>query len=280
MTGKELKPSPTKLKVLFILQEMIPYTPVGESGKISRELPQHIQELGREIRIMMPLYGSINLRSHQLHEVYRLSKTTVTINGDEKPLLIRIGAIPSAKIQTYFIDTDELFKRKYQTRDENNSIFKDTDERILFFCKGVIETVKQLNWSPDIIHCHGWMTSLVPLLIKSIYKNDPLFSNSKVIYTLFNDHFNETLDAGYQKKLEPDGIKQKDSKELSQPTFENITKNAISNSDAVIIGSENVHVELNDYIQASQSHLLNYPLGENTEEVNNFYERILKGSNS
>ena len=181
MAEKTVKVLTKKLKVLFVSQEMVPYTPESEQAIISRKLPEAIQERGREIRIMMPCFGSINGRSHQLHEVYRLSKTMIPINGDEKPVLIKVGAIVPAKLQTYFIDNDELFKRKYMIRDENNAFFQDNDERILFFCKGVLETVKQLNWAPDIIHCQGWMSSLIPLLVKTTYKNEPLFSKRTCI---------------------------------------------------------------------------------------------------
>lgn len=275
MAEKEVKLPPKKTKILFILQEMMPYTPQSELASMSRNLPQAIQERGKDIRIMMPRYGLINERSHQLHEVYRLSNTLITINGDEKPLLIKVGAIPTSKIQTYFIDNEELFKRKHMTRDENNVFFNDNDERILFYCKGVLETVRQLNWSPDIIHCLGSMGSFVPLLIKTSYKEDPLFSNSKVIYTLLNDEFTETLNRNFQQQLQMDGIAETNSRELSTPTFENISKNAIVHSDAVIIGSQDIHAELLDFLNSRDIPVLNTPTGT-FDAVNDFYEIILK----
>jgi starch synthase len=276
MTGKEIKRPPPKTKVLFILQEMAPYTPDNELGSISRNLPQRIQELGREIRIMMPFYGLINPRSHHIHEVYRLSNAVLTINNDDKPLSIRVGAIPSAKLQTYFIDNEELYKRKHLLFDDKKEFFKDNDERMLFFCKGVLETIRQLNWAPDIIHCLGWMTSPIPLLIKTIYKNDPLFSTSKVIYTLFNDDFPGTLDKDYRKKLTMDGIAEMESKELSDPTFENITKNAMVNADAILVGSLDISASIRDYMNANQFFVLAHQPPENVEAINNFYEDVLK----
>lgn len=275
MAVKEVKLPPKKVKILFILQEMIPYTSESELGTSSRSLPQAIQERGRDIRIMMPRYGMINERSHQLHEVYRLSNTLITINGDEKPLLIKVGAIPAARIQTYFINNEELFKRKNIARDESNVFFEDNDERILFYCKGVLETIKQLNWSPDIIHCQGWMASLIPLLVKTIYKADPLFTNSKVVYTLYKNDFSEMLSKDYQKKLQMHGITEKDSKELSQPTFENISKNALANSDAVIVASPDVHTNLISYLNTLQLPVLKDHAPDDFTAVNDFYERIL-----
>jgi starch synthase len=279
MTGKQIKRSSPKTKVLFILQEMVPYTPDSELGSVSRNLPQRIQELGKEIRIMMPFYGLINPRSHQIHEVYRLSNSVLTINDDDKPLCIRVGAIPSAKLQTYFIDNEELYKRKHLLYDEKKEFFKDNDERMLFFCKGVLETIRQLNWSPDIIHCLGWMTSPIPLLIKTIYQNDPLFANSKVIYTVFNDDFPGRLGKDYQKKLTMDGIVETKSKELSDPTFENITKNAMVNADAIIVGSPDINTSISDYMNANQFFILTHQPSENVESINNFYEDVLKNKN-
>lgn len=275
MAEKELKLKPRKLKILFISQEISPFTSDSEIGSVSRNLSQAVQELGREIRIMMPRFGLISERSHHLHEVFRLSNTYLTINEDDKPLLLRVAPLQASKMQIYFIYNEELFKRKHIFRDEDNTFYKDNDERMIFFCRGVLETVKQLNWSPDIIHCHGWMTSLVPLLIKTTYKKDPLFSNSKVIYTLYNDDFTENLDKDYQKKLTLDGIAETEMKELSKPTFENITKNAISKSDGVIIGSTDVNPTILTHLNTQKIPVLQFPSPETLiEATNNFYEII------
>lgn len=276
MAEKELKVRPIKVKVLFIAQEFYPFTPQTEIASLSRKLPQSIQEHGKEIRIMMPKYGLINERSHQLHEVYRLSNLLLNINGDDKPLLLKVAALQAAKLQIYFIDNEELFKRKHIIRDEQNAFFADNDERIFFFCKGVLETVKQLNWSPDIILCQGWMASLIPLLVKTKYKSDPLFAGSKVVYTLFNDDFTEMLDTGYQKKLIADGIAEKEMKELADPSFESISKNAISKSDAVIIGSTEVKASILNYATASGLPVLDEQSTDNFESTNAFFDGLLK----
>ena len=275
MAEKELKVKPKKLKILFISQEISPFTSDSEIGSVSRNLSQAVQELGREIRIMMPRFGLISERSHHLHEVFRLSNTYLTINDDDKPLLLRVAPLQASKMQIYFIYNEELFKRKHIFRDEDKTFYKDNDERMIFFCRGVLETVKQLNWSPDIIHCHGWMTSLVPLLIKTTYKKDPLFSTSKVIYTLYNDDFTESLDKDYQKKLTLDGIAKSEMKELEKPTFESITKNAISKSDGVIIGSADINPMILDYLKTHNIPVLQHQPSETfINETNNFYEGL------
>ncbi len=167
-----------KAKVLFISQEINPYLEITPMSDISRYLPQGIQETGKEIRTFMPRFGCINERRNQLHEVIRLSGMNLIIDDADHPLIIKVASIQAARMQVYFIDNEEYFQRKYVFRDGKNKFYKDNDDRSIFFCRGVLETVKKLGWAPDIIHCHGWMTSLVPLLIKTAYKEDPLFKNA------------------------------------------------------------------------------------------------------
>ena len=178
------------MKVLFIHQEITPYLKETPMSLIGRYLPQGIQEKGKEIRIFMPRFGNINERRNQLHEVIRLSGMNMIINDTDHPLIIKVASIQKARIQIYFIDNDDLFtKRKSTIADKDGVFYEDNDDRTVFFSRGVIETVRKLNWPPDIIHCHGWMTSLVPLYIKRAFKDNPLFSDSKVIYSLYDDDF-------------------------------------------------------------------------------------------
>src|SRR5436190_7530316 len=180
-----------KAKVLFVSQEITPFLELTEISKIARYLPQGIQERGKEIRTFMRRFGLINERRNQLHEVIRLSGMNLIIDDSDHPLIIKVASIQAARMQVYFIDNEEYFQRKQIYRDAAGTFFPDNDDRAIFFGRGVLETVKKLGWSPDIIHCHGWMTALVPLLIKTSYKDDPMFHNSKVVYSLYNDQFSE-----------------------------------------------------------------------------------------
>src|SRR6186997_1274807 len=161
-----------KAKVLFISQEITPFLEVTEVGKIARHLPQGTQERGKEIRTFMPRFGVVNERRNQLHEVIRLSGMNLIIDETDHPLIIKVASIQSARMQVYFIDNEEYFQRKHVFEDAKKKQFKDNDERAIFFCRCVLETVKKLGWSPDLIHCHGWMTSFIPLFIKSSYRED------------------------------------------------------------------------------------------------------------
>src|SRR5258708_12675686 len=175
-----------KAKVLFISQEIMPFLEVSEIAKVGRYLPQGIQERGKEIRTFMPRFGVINERGKQLDEVMRLWGMNLIIGENEHPLIIKVASIQNARMQVYFIDNEEYFQRKFVFRDGKKKFYKDNEDRAIFFCRGVLETVKKLGWAPDIVHCHGWMTSLIPLYIKTIYKDHPLFRNSRVVYSLYN----------------------------------------------------------------------------------------------
>ncbi|MFZ9455475.1 MAG: glycogen/starch synthase, partial [Bacteroidia bacterium] len=190
-----------KARVLFVSQDITPYLDETYIGKIARKLPQGIQERGKEIRTFMPRYGCINERRHQLHEVIRLSGINIIINDVDHPLIIKVASIPSARMQVYFIDNQEFFNRKAILCERNsNKYFEDNDERAMFFARGVAETVKKLGWQPDIIHCHGWFTSLLPLYIKKYYNDDPIFADSKLVVSLYNDTFPKSLNKKLSQK--------------------------------------------------------------------------------
>jgi len=263
-------------KVLFISQEITPYLPESEMSKIGRYLPQGIQERGKEIRTFMPRYGVVNERRNQLHEVIRLSGMNLVINDTDHPLIIKVASIQSARMQVYFIDNEDYFQRKNILTDDEDNYFSDNDERAIFFSKGVLETVKKLRWSPDIIHCHGWLTAFVPLLVKKNYADEPLFSKAKVIYSVYNDDFSSELNVNTRKKVLFDGISKKDVEILKEPTYENLSKLAINFSDGFIFGSKDVNHNILEYINSVKKPTLEYQSGDNYLDIyNDFYETIL-----
>ncbi|MFN5224371.1 MAG: glycogen/starch synthase [Bacteroidota bacterium] len=265
-----------KTKVLYISHDIYPYMESSDMGRISRYLPQGIQERGKEIRTFMPRFGLINERRNQLHEVIRLSGMNLIIEDSDHPLIIKVASIQSARMQVYFIDNEEYFQRKATFRDAKKKFFKDNDDRTVFFCRGVLETVKKLGWSPDIIHCHGWMTSLVPLLVKTSYKDDPIFRDAKVVYSVYDDQFEESFSPNYQAKVMMDGMATTDLKDLKTPTWAGITLNAIAHSDGVIQGSEVMSPSLASFAKKPGKPFLGF---KNTEEYidayNSFYDELL-----
>lgn len=233
-----------KTRVLYVSQEITPFLPKSELSEVSRNLPQGIHEKGKEIRVFMPKYGSINERRHQLHEVIRLSGMNLVVDDTDHPLIIKVASIPTARMQVYFIDNEDFFQRKAVLEDKSGKFFKDNDERSIFFCRGVLETVRKLGWAPDIIHCHGWFTSLLPLYVKKFYNDDPHFADSKVVFSAYEDGFEGSLDKNLAKKLKFDGFSDEDIAEAKDPNFLNLSNLAFKFSDGVVEGSEDLPEEI------------------------------------
>ncbi len=266
-----------KAKVLFVSQEIFPYLPESPMSKIGRYLPQGIQEKGKEIRTFMPRFGCINERRNQLHEVIRLSGMNLIIDDSDHPLIIKVASIQAARMQVYFIDNEEFFQRKFTDRDAKGNFYEDNDERAIFFCRGVLETVKKLGWSPDVIHCHGWMTAVMPLLVKKVYREDPIYANTKVVYSVYNDDFEPNLNAKFNKKMLLDGITDADVKKVKDPSFVNLSKLAMDTADGVIKGSEKLNPDLEKYFKSLSKPTLGFKNEEEyVDAFSNFYDEVLE----
>jgi len=265
-----------KLKVLYVTQEITPYLPETEMSLIGRHLPQGIQERDREIRTFLPKFGNINERRNQLHEVIRLSGMNLVINDTDHPLVIKVASIQPARMQVYFIDNEDFFSRKFALSDKEKE-FKDNDERAIFYSRGVIETVKKLGWAPDIIHCHGWFSALVPFYMKKVYSNDPLFDNDfKIIYSVYNDKFSKPLNSDLSEKLLTNGVYPEDLEYVKNPDWYNLTKFAVENADGIILGSNKVDSEIREYIENSNKPFLKPQSQENyIDKYNEFYDKLL-----
>ena len=264
-------------KVLFITTEITPYLPETEMSVIARKLPQGIHEHGKEIRTFMPKFGPINERRNQLHEVIRLSGMNLIIDDTDHPLIIKVASIQSARMQIYFIDNEDFFQRKHLLCDDSGNEFIDNDERIVFYVRGVMETVKKLRWSPDLIHCHGWMTALAPLFIKKYYKDDPCFKNSKVVYSVYNDEFKQPLRDNFDRKVIIEGVTPDDISIIKDKAdFESLSKLAINFSDGVIQSSVEINSTIKDYVTEKKLPFLEYqPEDTYIDKFNEFYDQIL-----
>jgi starch synthase len=255
-------------RILYVSSEVIPYLPETEISSMSFEAPRMVNNSNGQIRIFMPRYGNINERRHQLHEVIRLSGMNLVINDMDMPLIIKVASIPKERMQVYFIDNEDYFKRKATYADEDGKLFSDNDERAIFFAKGVIETVKKLNWSPDIIHVHGWLASFLPLYLKKYYDNEPLFENSKVITSVYSQGFEGSLNPTLIDKIRFDGVDEESISELKDPNYLNIMKVAVDNSDAVVIGSDQISDDLTEYLNNLEKPVLKY---HNMEDFSKAY---------
>lgn len=230
-----------KKRILFVSQEIHPYLPESELSKLSLALPKAMNEDGYEVRVFMPRFGVINERRHQLHEVIRLSGMNLIINDMDQPLIIKVASVPSARLQVYFIDNDEYFKRKSVHFDEKKNFHADNGERALFFCRGVIETVKKLGWAPDLIHCHGWMTALLPLYLKQFHADDPLFQDSKVVFSAYPFSYDGRMGESLEHCLSYDGVSQEVIDQMKDANVEKLNRIGAKYCDAVVWNSEKIN---------------------------------------
>jgi starch synthase len=235
----------SKLRILYVASEIQPFLETSAVSDFVRKLPQAMQERGMEIRILVPRFGLINERKNRLHEVVRLSGINIAVGDEEKPLVIKVASIPNAKLQVYFIDNEDYFHRKSVFHDKEDNFYEDNDERAIFFCKGVLETVKKLGWAPDIVHCNDWVTSLIPLYLKTTYKNDPIFQNTKSVFTIYNNVFSHQFDNGLLDKVKMMDIDDSMLENLKTADFSGFIKTGAQYADAVIRAEEDVNESVN-----------------------------------
>ena len=267
-------------KVLFVNSEIYPYLPESEVAVVGRYLPQGIQERGYEIRSFMPRYGCVNERRNQLHEVIRLSGMNIVVGAVDRQLIIKVASISSARMHVYFIDNEDYFHRKAVDRDAAGTFFADNDERAMFFARGVLETVKKLRWKPDLVHCQGWISYLMPLYLKKVYNQDPIFADSKVVLSLYNDLDNLSFAKDMASRVAIDRIEAGDVAEIANPDGINLAKLAVRYSDGVIKGPAGINAELEKYVSKKKLPILDSPAisTEDTSYIDayaQFYDQIL-----
>ena len=264
-------------RILYICQQIMPYLAENEESGLCRQLSQAMQEHGNEIRTFMPRYGCVNERRNQLHEVIRLSGMNLIINDDDHQLIIKVSSIPSARIQIYFIDNDDFFSRKAVLTNEQGEEFEDNDARMMFFARGVLETVKKLQWRPSVVHCHGWFSAIAPLYLRNMFKDDPVLCGAKIVVSLYEDKFKNELDATLEEKLRNEGVPASDVEKLGTPSYENLMRFVIDNVDGVVAGSAQADETLLDYARKSGKKVLEYQSPEEEgfyDNYDRFYEDL------
>ena len=268
-----------KKKILFISQEIFPFLPKSEISGSARRISQAVQDAGKEIRVFTPRFGAINERRHQLHEVIRLSGLNISIDDHDHPLIIKVASISAARMQVYFIDNDDYFKRKTCLQEEDGKFHPDNDERAMFFCRGVLETVKKLGWQPDVIHCHGWLTGIMALYIKFIFSKDPHFKETKVVYSLYNETFDQPWDPRFAEKLSFDGFPQDLTDALKDTSCENLTRVILSHCDGVNIASDRLDAPLQAlYDEANILKLPYFAEEHQGKELAAFFDKVIEAN--
>ena len=264
-------------KVLFITGEMVPFVPENSKSLMGRYMPQAIQELGHEIRTFTPKWGVINERRNQLHEVIRLSGMNLIIDDTDHPLIIKVSSIQAARMQIYLIDNEDYFMKRTMAIDPNGEEYKDNGERAIFYARGVLETVKKLGWTPDVIHCHGWIASLAPLYIKTAYKDEPSFHDAKVVFSASAPELKDDLGQHFAQCIPFKDAKMEDFQELCGERLGHteLSKIAVKFSDGVILDDKDVNSEITDYAKSLNIPLLDYQGEDYKEAYSKFYDSLM-----
>lgn len=267
-----------KTKILFVTHEMSPFLEISKISEITRQLPQAMQEKGFEIRILMPRFGSINERRNRLHEVIRLSGMNIVVDNNDNPLIIKVASLPAARMQVYFLDNEEYFQRKKIFRDEGGKFFDDNNERSLFFCKGALETVKKLGWSPDVVHCHGWFTAMIPLYLKKVYHDDPTFKDAKVFYSLFNEEKDfsgsDTMGTKLAEMASDEDVSTEDAAVYGSGSYADVYKGALTYTDVVVMADDNLDKDVLQFIEDQKIRVFKPESAEDYENFATLYEEF------
>jgi starch synthase len=266
-----------KKRVLFISQEITPYLCETEISTRCRNLPQGIMEKGKDIRIFMPKYGCINERRNQLHEVIRLSGMNMILDNLDYPLIIKVASLQPIRMQVYFIENEDYFPKKTFMHELDGEEFEFHDERAIFFCRGVLETVRKLGWAPNVVHCHGWMSALVPMYLKKAFAEDPIFDNTKVVYSVYDQESNVEIDNDMARKSIITGVSEDDVELINSASVDTLHKLAIKFADAIIMGSEKISNDLNKFIVDSDKYVVPYQNDENyVDAYDALYDELLE----
>lgn len=268
----------TKKRILFIANEMSPYLELTDFAEMVNKLAVKSNDTGMEVRCIMPRFGVINERRHRLHEVVRLSGINVTIDNDDYPLIIKVASLPNARLQIYFLDNDDYFKRKSIFTDEKENWFDDNGLRSVLFCKGALETVKKFGWPPDIIHCSGWMTGLIPMFIKHAYKKEPVFSNSKIVYTIGQNTFKEKLEKDFLKMVTiNDYVTKKELEPFKDLNNLSMFNGGATYADAITFGAEKVDKKLTEqFDKVKGKKILKYDAASDLTDYLQLYADLAK----
>ena len=231
-----------KKRILFIATELSPYLELTEFAETVNKLAIKTNDNGYEVRCIMPRFGVINERRHRLHEVVRLSGINVSVDDDDYPLQIKVASLPSARLQVYFLENEDFYKRKFIFHDEDDQWFDDNGLRTIFFAKAALETVKKFGWAPDVVHCSGWMSGLVPAFIKTAYKREPVFGHSKVVFSIGEDMFDESLGNDFiEKALVGNNITEKDLEVFKPADNLSLYRGGAKFADAITFGAPDVN---------------------------------------
>ena len=156
------------MKIVFCASEVVPFAKTGGLADVTGALPLFLEKAAQEVVIILPFY-----------------KDTGKLKGIQKLSADISYAVIGRNIKVYFIENDKYFNRQGLYGDEKND-YKDNLERFSYYCKRSLELLKEINFAADIIHCHDWQASLIPVYLKTLFVKDAFYKNIKTILTIHN----------------------------------------------------------------------------------------------
>ncbi|MFQ5628293.1 MAG: glycogen synthase [bacterium] len=169
-----------QLKVCFAASECVPFVKTGGLADVCGALPIELAKLGCEVKVFVPLYGSIKTIDHGLSYSSDLTDMAAQI-GDLTVPFHTWHKKDLSGVEFHFVDCPHYFHRdKIYTSDP------DEDERFFLFQNAVITIMQHYNWSPDILHCNDWQTALLPVFIKEKFAWDSLFQHTGCVLSIHN----------------------------------------------------------------------------------------------
>lgn len=264
-------------RILFVTQEVAPYLTSRPQADQAKALAETFQGGKCEVRIFTPKYGAVNERRNQLHEVIRLSGINIAIEDADYPLVVKVASLQPSRIQVYFIDSDEFFRKSSTDADPLGSNRDDNEERAIFFARGTTDTVKKLRWEPVIVQCDGWISALTPTYLRRMYTDNPPQQEVKIVYCVLPGQITGLLPDGMERKF--DGAKMPDEilrllgeSSLTTDTFHKI---GIAGADAVIIADPDASADVVAYAKKKGVPIMGYEeQSEGPTAYSRFYESL------
>ncbi len=182
----------------MVSSEIVPFAKTGGLADVCGALPPALDDLGYDVRMLMPLYREVNIQQHHIRRSSTLQDTSVKIGSEDVPISFRMSKLPSSQVKVYFVEQSSLYDRVGLYIDpKTKKDFPDNDRRFAVLARAALALCEKLDWTPDIIHCHDWQAALIPLMLKS-GENGARFAKTRTVLTIHN--------LGYQGNFSEESI--------------------------------------------------------------------------
>jgi len=167
---------PTSLRILMVAAEMSPYVKTGGLADVLGALPHALCAMGHDVRVVIPRYGLIDGAQFGV----RVLCERIPVPIDDGVDFVTVEEAMSGAVPVWLMAHNDYFNR------DGVSMYDDDDRRFVFFCRAALESIRQLDWQPDVIHCHDWQTAMIPHLLRTTLAGDSWFQGIATLLTIHN----------------------------------------------------------------------------------------------